>query len=521
MIPRKFTVPATDKIANPSTMTETAQVKAFIGDLPFADSRSLCRSLLDALALLNRHPKKVTNRAAIMQYFQTPCSRLVRIRPDRPGNPESRLMRQLLVEMGYGYKHLINDALRPENLLKSHKQLTRALYFAAKHLSLELFIAFEAYDCKVGNSWRELVAIYRLAEQQNLHQVQVEDPDLAAPSNATLSHVLKRILMLRAHDPSRMVSGEARACYDYFNSLASLAQLSPADLPEKRPGRYLLDFNSLKPPRPASEFAGQSGGDQLRILNLFPVSQRVHEDLQDMKLRKAEPPEGLQGMRELKPTLVLQRILLAWHDKHERIAERQEVFGVLLCAFGLGAVNHFLNDSLTRPEQQKDQDDADLEVNLESERTGSNRPARYLQIQCRQVNRSQSGICLRLQLPSDVKPKVGQVLLIQTNDQQQQFLTGIVRRRQQLEDQTLESGIQLIQGRVLPIGLRIGGGGQPFQPCLWVSRGEKRNHSILAPSGHFKPGQEVEVDVGLPAKRLTLQNKVEEMPSFVRFRFSS
>ncbi len=524
MTPRKFTVPSPDKFPHPATDTDPASVEDSVANLPYADLCGLTRSLLDDLTLLNRHPIKVSTREEIMAAYQIPCARLVRVHPDRPNNPSSNQMRQLMVEMAYGYKHLVNDALNTPNRLTDRRLLTYALYFTAKHLSLELFLSFEAYQCEVSNSWRELMAVYHLAEQQNLHQQQVEDRDQACPANATIGHVLKRIVLLRVLAPCSMVSGEARACYDYFNILASQAQLDKPGNTEPKPGRYLLDLDGLEPPLSLTRDGVSKNPDRYRVFNLFPVSLRVQRHLQDVKLNDAPPPEGLQRMSELDPNLVLKRILRSWHVRQERLNERVEAFGWPLCSFGLRAVNHFLCASIvaTEPDQAGASGIGEDEVNLEQAANIVNRPARYLQIRCRQVNRSLSGICLHLLLPSKLKPKVGQVLLMQedTADKQGTYHVGIVRRRQHIDNDTLEAGIHFIQGRILPIGLRQVDGEGGFQPGLWVDRGKQDMNSLLVPPDHFKPRQELEVEFAVPAKWLTVQDRVEETPSFERFRFS-
>ncbi len=524
MTPRTFTVPSLDKFPNQATDTDPASVGDSVANLPYADLRSLTRSMLNVLTLLNRHPYRVIAREELMATYQIPCARLVRVRPDRPNNPSSEQMRQLMVEMAYGYKHLINDALNTPNWLKNRRQLTHALYFTAKHLSLELFLSFEAYQCKVSNSWRELMSIYHLAEQQNLHQLPVEDRDQASPANATIDHVLKRIVLLRVLDPCCMVSGEARACFDYFNVLASQAQLDKPGNTEPKPGRYLLDLDGLESPQPLTRDGLPKNPNRYRVFNLFPVSRQVHHHLQEMKLNDAPPPEGLQRMRELDPNLVLKRILRSWHERHERHNERVEAFGWLLCGFGLSAVNHFMCATIeaTKTDQAADSGVGEEEVNMVQAANIVNRPARYLRIRCRQVNRSLSGICLHLLLPSKLKPKVGQVLLMQedTSDKHGAYHVGIVRRRLRIDNNTLEAGIHFIQGRILPIGLRQGGGEGGFQPGLWVDRGKQGMSSLLVPPGHFKSRQELEVQLGVPARWLTVQGQVEETPSFERFRFS-
>jgi len=521
----RFTVPAPDRTANPATITEPARVRDWVANLPYADLAGVTRAVLEALTRLNRHPHKVTERAELMGAYCIPCARLIRVPLSRPNTPSSREMRQLMTEMAYGYKHLINETLQQSGW-KQRKRLVHSLYFVAKHLSLELFLAYEAYECTVTNSWRELLTIYRQAEQQELLDEPAEDRDQGDPANATINHVLKRILLLKLLDPCRMVPGETRACFDYLNTLASEAVVENLQQMTNPAGRFLLDLNGIDNPAPPDPDKQPQNPERYRYLNLVPVSRQVHQQLQQMEAQGAPPPEGLRHMLQLSPILVLKRMLLAWHSRQERRNARMESFGWMLCGCGLGAAHHFLQQQQnnTSPDSSPaDEQSTVEEVDLADIPVQQHQPSQYNRIRCRQINRSVSGICVRLQLPKETNPKVGQVLVLEdeVKDRTGNSYPGIVRRCLRIDEETLEIGIQFIRGETHPIEIRPEDAeeGAAAQPALWVNRGNDRLSSILLPRGLYRKGRRFIVTRGRPGKMIEARQLVETSPSFERFQF--
>lgn len=528
MMQSRFTVPTQGKNINPATDTDPSSVQQWIANLPYADLVSVMRSVLQALALLNRHPEHVSARAELLAAYRIPCARLIRVVPSRSHSSTSEELRQLMTEMAYGYKHLINDAMSRAGWVKHRRRLNSALYFATKFLSLELFFAFESYHCKDSNSWREMLGLFRLARKHNLQDEVVEDRDQPHPGNATISHIFKRILLLKLLDPSRMVPGEARACFDYFNVCASEAVFESLSEMHSPAGRFLLDLDAIEPPRPPDADTRPQNPERFLYFNLVPVSRQVHKHLREMELQGAPSPEGLRHIRKLSPVRILKRMLQTWHIRQERRCDREETFGWMLCSCGVDSINHILTHS--NSVSAGNRGSAVREANNGGDATPRRADYRhsssidYPRIPCRQINRSCNGICIRLQNTENSDPQVGQVLTLEETPRNATAsrYTGIVRRRLRVDADTVEAGVQLIRGNITPILVRaneVSDSDGRYQPALLVDSADKGMSSILVPHGLYRESREFEVKGGEPAWIIETTQLLESTPSFERFRF--
>jgi hypothetical protein len=447
-----------------------------------------------------------------MALYRVPCMRMMRTLSSLAGE-----LRRLMAEMAYGYKHLVNESLARPDWLHQRKQLSQALYFAAKYLSLELFLAFESYQYGISAAWNEILIMYRLAEQQNLHHEGVEDRDQSDPGSATISHVFKRITLLRLLDPYHLVPGEARACFEYLNLWASSAVLENLQQMGNPAGRFLLDMEGREPLRPPDPDILPRSADRFRYLNLLPLSRQMQHQLHQQALHEVPLPEGLQQhLHGLDPIQVLRRMLHAWHGRRERRNERRETFGWVWCGCGLDALS-----------QSPRGEDGGVGDSMPSEAGGQGQttvariqPAPSRWIRCRQVNRSDGGVWIRLQLPAEIGPHVGQALLLQEElaGGRGDRRAGIVRWKR-VDVDTQEIGIQFVPGIVRPILLRPHSSRDfDFQPALLVDQGHSRTNSVFTKQGLYRRGQQLILMGGQLTRVVKLSQLLESTPSFDRFR---
>ncbi len=506
----RLTVPASDRFENPNVETRPAKVREWVEQLPYANRDGVIDTVIHAVALLNRYPGPVSYRAELMDTYRSPCNHLFKMTPDQIGAPSFQQLRELVVEMAYGYKHVINECLsQKKSWLSNRKKLVTGIYFAVKYLSLDLLMGYECYQCKSDNNWREILPLYTLAEQQNLHLAKIDDPDQSQPDFATVSHLMKRIVLLSLLDPCHLQPMEARISYDYLNMGASLARLEMLGGQADVAGRFLLDMQGVRPARPFDLHDIPSDTGRYRVLNVVPVSKQTHRHLRQIEIDRTPPPGGLQLLRSVDAIQILSRMLKSWHARQDRSSPRQDAFGWVTVVSGIHDIHRFLSsrgqsDGLTQRENASQ----------------SKRSAKSLH--CHRLNVSESGIALRIALPCDPQPQVGQLLLMQdeTDPRKPVLEAGIVRRCLRIDDETLELGVQFIRGRVKAIAFRpvsADSNDTGFQSGLFIHEGADALGSLLVSRGLYQEGREFLIEEGDPAPLVTAIRLIEAGPDFDRF----
>jgi len=505
----RFTTPAA-ALPDPRVETDPGRLRSWLERLPWANPSQVGAELLAALTPLNRYPERLRHRAQLADLFRAPCARLLKLAPHGAPDRDNAPLRRLMAEMGYAYKHLVNDALEQPTWLKQRKRLLHAIYHAVKYLSLELFLSLESYTCGNAQGLREILALYRLAQERHIQADAVADPD--APESASdITHLVKRIVLLQSLDPCHLQPGEGRAAFDLFNHLATAASFEPAAAGTPPAGRLLIDLQGMDPVRPWNGEA--MDGDRYRCLDLLPAIAELKHRLRALEQHDAPPPHGLDHLRGLEPEWVMRRILKAWIQRRERQAPRSECIGWTLCASGLAAVAHHLARAHgVSPDDTPPDEVIDL---------GTGAPpaaGEYVRLRGRKVNCSRGGLCLQFPTESRPLPTVGQPVLIE-EEGNGRLHCGIVRHTLHRDGQRVEAGIQLIQGVIHPIRIRVfseGNDAAGFRPGLWVERRDPCLESLLIGKGLYREGRTLEVAEGRPATLVETTTRVEASIAFDR-----
>ncbi|MBL3600197.1 MAG: PilZ domain-containing protein [gamma proteobacterium endosymbiont of Lamellibrachia anaximandri] len=519
----KFTVPAPDTIENPHVETHPGSLRQWIASLPYASPARVAEAITTNLAQLNRFPGRVTDRIELMELYRLPTTRLCRIASNKPGAPSVEQIRQLMQEMAYGHKHIVNECLRQKSWLKHRKRLLGGIYYAIKFLSLDQLTTFEGYDCQGTNAWREILQLYNLAEQQNQQHDLVDDRDQAEPKNASVAHQLKRILLLALLDPCHLKAGEARLCYGYLNQFAGKARFEELKLEADPAGRYIIDMMGEVPPRLFDpDTSGTLASPRFRLLNINPVSKRLHQSLRKIELRGEAPPMGLQHLSSEDAAGTLRDMLKSWHIRVERNSKRQDTYGQVTVAIGISSIHHFLGiatPAVSRPDEEEGES-----VTLASGNLGGGFKPRHQRFTCKLTNCSKTGVAIHLPLQSSSLKMVGQLVLITEKhpDQPDSLKIGEVRRALKRGSDMLELGIQFLKGHVMPVTLNpIGGSGGDLrtQPCLYVDRGVPKKNTLLSTKGQLKTGREYLVAEQIPAPVIVPTEQASSSPYYERLKF--
>jgi hypothetical protein len=518
----RFTVPAPDQGESPSVLSEVGPLNKWLTSLPNANENQIAKQITKAFSLLNRYPGQVKNRLELIECYLPYINQLILTQTQNHTNQEYELLRQLITEVAYGYKHIINQQLQHRSWLTGKKKLLTGIYFATKFLSLELRLAYEQYDAKIANSWHEIMRLYTLTERLKMEDEPVIDPTQTEAKNATISHQLKRTLLLSLLDPGHLQPNEARICFDYLNEHASLATLEQPTENSDPTGKFILDLSSSRPPQPFENYKEPLNPEQHRLLNLLPASKRVQEDIQAILLNKEDLPTVFRHHLRSEAINILKRVLKSWHIRQERQGQREDAYGWVQISIGISSIHHFLLQDEDREEAAEfitppDLDDS-LVLGFELHESNPIK-VNYEELRCRQLNRSKNGLALHISLSSNILPKVGQLILIrqETEEKRAGGQLAVIRRCMKLSENTLEIGVQFIPGQVKTITLRpitTTHTDTTFQPAIVINNGLNRPSSILVAKGLYANSRQYKVAGNWPASQIVANKLIESTPGF-------
>ncbi len=484
---RLFSVPQPDPFENPMVETNPGQLRQWAAGLPFANPEQLAEAVIISLVRLNRYPAPVKKREELMEIYRTPSSRLYHIALERKSALPARLNRQVMLEMAYGYLHLVNQSLAERPSARRRKQLQAYIYFAVKYLSLEYLHACLMYDCHGSVTLKELVRLHTLAEELDLQHESKDDPEHA---RTTISHQTKLALLLSLLDPCHLQEDEPRIVYQYLNEFADSARFIELTSQTETTGHYVIDRLSEVPPQPfdPSRLDGLAT-PRFCLFNILPISQRLHQDLRVIEKQGGGNPAGLQNLGTKTASNLLRRMLKSWHIRMARDSERHTTSGRSKLSLGIQSIHHFLTGAASPPELDSDIAE-EIALNLETGGLNHSAPPTFRTLDCWRFNQSRSGVAVLLSLPQASIPQVGELILLTKPDDgnRGEAKIGIVRRVLLKDPTILEVGVQFINGRIVPLSMQPldmpADQTPPSITALYIDQGTIERSSLIARQRH-------------------------------------
>jgi len=515
-----FFVPPVDPFENPLVETHPGSLRQWATSLPFANPEQLAEAVITSLGRLNRYPAPVKKRDELMEIYQIPTSRLYHLSQEGKSGPATRLNRQVLQEMAYGYLHLVNQLFTQKSSVRQRKQLHNHIYHAVKYLALEYLCACLMYDCHGSKTLQVLIRLHTLAEEHGIQDIPFDDPEQGPVS---ISRLTKLTLLLSLLDPCHLQEDEPRIAFEYLGELADNAAFIPLTAEIDPAGHYVIDkLGELPPQRFDPAMQDGLATPRFCLFNILPVSQRLHQDLRAIEKQSAGHPTGLQNLGIKAASNLLRRMLKSWHVRLQRDSERHATSGQARLSLGLWAVHRFFTDPAASLAHDSDQEEIDLaqQTGVLNPGTVRNPPA----FDCWRCNQSRSGVALLLSMPQTTMPQVGDLVLLTRPESQHvaEAKVGVVRRVLLKEQTMLEIGVQFINGRIIPLSIQpMGAGEEPSGagfPALYVDLGEIERSSLIVTKDTLVIDQEYRIEEMIPAPSVTPILLSEITASFERFR---
>ena len=329
-------------------------VRAWIRALPLANVGETARRLLRALREANRQDVAPTRRLAALELLREPLALADRAL-DRhvvghtfPLSDKQRriadLARVLQTEMADGHKIVVLDLLR-EKRPDGHL-LATAVRRAQDHLAGALLKSYLVYAPTPDGVWRELHALYRVAERHGLLEMPVSAPGPHRRA-ATVADGYLRTLLLGASCLYRLRQGEQIRLARLLGDWAPAARLAPLE-DARAPDADLLvvDLDADAPPA-YLRYLRPRNSATCRVLDTHGLTTRVREALVQPK---GQAHDALQSEHPDPDTL--RRLAPVWGLVSRRGFRRSAQSGEALVTIGLYAVHRTLCKSAGSPPER-------------------------------------------------------------------------------------------------------------------------------------------------------------------------
>jgi len=520
--------------------TVPSGLKMWLEALPMANPGVAARMLFNAVKELNGYHIEPSVRLKLLEMLRAPV-RLVTVTLDKqvlnmpfPLPAQKRqfgeVSRDFQVEMANGYRLALLDVMSGRDSIPFLKgaMVLGALCKSIVYLREALLKSYLCYSAVPPLVWLDLHKLARFADQLNLLDKTVEDDFALGRSKATIAEFYLAPVLLSLANPYRLSQRE-------LNDLSLALELwsKHAVLKTQRQGEegFPIQMDAdLEPGRTVRE--GDVG--IVWAVETEALARALIDSVVDgrasLRSKRAEPLV-LDGD-------FVQGVAGSYGVSAERGFERLPARHQLQTVIGLDALHYMVANRMDFQTFTRMTSEGPKEIDARqtaSNWTGLNADQfRPTVIQARVLDQSLGGYRVMWENADSVRAKVGEVVGLSTgsdDDEDQQWMTGVLRWLRVHADAQIEVGIELISRRVTAVGLRAASGklavaqrGLVMVP-LKANQGER---SLILP-GHIT-GCEMELkvselddpssfDPGSRLERVRLLELIEATGLYSQFTF--
>jgi hypothetical protein len=350
--------------------TRIKEVQQWLAALPLADSLATSQQLFHNLYALNRMSLDAKVRLEIMELYHRPVSAVTAslqnafTQVSLPLSAKKRqlavFLRQLQMEMAYGYKFVVRDMLSSSALWSKKAALPLVIERAIQYLGEVLLHSYHVYmPCPPG-VWREIHALYRYAEEHGLQNEPVAGSREDAAEKVTINRTYLRAVLLGLCGPYQLPQNECIQVNGFLANWAEKAAVSSELSVDNPVGCFLIDLTADLPAMLFPRDIKLKPVPYLRVLSAVELARIAHEDIN--RLQKGATPQSLRlGVQCIDAVCLdmLRRMVRFWGMAARRQFSRRTSRARFLsiCA-GVNAL-HFFSDG-QRPFSPPDEQTAGL-----------------------------------------------------------------------------------------------------------------------------------------------------------------
>lgn len=246
-----------------------------------------------------------------------------------PARKAATVAQALQKHLSNAYSSAVRDCLssRCNNEIKA-----LSIHRAITGLGLLLLRSYQLYTPTIGQVWREVHTLYRLAELNGLTHELVKDPIAGHRGVRTIEHAYLRVVLLAACRPNQLRQNDLFNIYNALEDLAGKAKLSTSDGSSSQ-NLYSIMLDSAAPPIYRTRLALYDSTD-IRQLDTTELCDALNELVTD--------PDRLKALKLT--TGLLGHAIAAWQQPAQRNFERTAGDGQLEVTVGLTNLHFHVAD---------------------------------------------------------------------------------------------------------------------------------------------------------------------------------
>lgn len=527
---------------------------SWLQTLPRANLGETTKQLYLALSELNQVKCKGKDRLDLLEAFRPDIHAAVRgLSQHYLGKPinlpekvekivslADTLNKQLIL----GYQLAFRSLPQESRLLKPTDAMAKCLHRIIAEQSRILLRTYQLHRSPATGFWLKLHHLFQLAREHKLLKIKIADPHYGG---GRIGEAYKRALLLSCCRPHQIPQRFLAGIFDELHKLAGLAELRHERLESCV---FLLDPDADQPPQYRELVSRAPSEDWLGI---------------DTKPLTTLGSDELFASNSQVPSLLQERILLAWASAAARSSERQLCDIPARLVVGLGACHYFLAEEMGFDAFKIDSHAAESSPDPFVERTHSqpwdDSPAveshhsvdkqhwnfgykrgdeletinyslpsdsvstqtahtEFSYVESRILDISDTGYRIGWSAPSNSKLRNGEIIALSPNENADWSLAAVRWIR---NEENFQIGAELLATQAIPYSIRVLQAGLPstdYQRALLISGSAgHREPSVLVPAlSIFRKGQSVELLRPGHALKARLVEALEEGNAFKVFK---
>jgi hypothetical protein len=518
----KLAVPRQVTKGSVTIETRPKQVKAWLDLLPMGNLVEAAESLCDALGELNRSVLDEDTRIKVLELYRPIIQTLAPALQEQytgshlPLPDKSRqmagLVREMLVELGYGYKIALLGLARKR--FGGKTQIPLLIQRALASLLQVLLASYQSYAPVPPGTWREINILFHLALEQKCQEDPIPDGD----QTLSCANLFKQALLFSLANPYHLMPGEAVKVKDYLERFAYQAQLLPLASTTSQAGIFLVRLEGDTPPKAITKHTSLTDARTDILLNSLELARGLHQQIARLEARTPPRLIGLpDGALDPQYPDLLKRLLKYWGIAPKRVFSRTQKQDAMEVCVGLRALHTMLNNG--QPYRMPVAPGAD------ATETAPARPQQAFAVTAwKLLNESAGGVSLAKDLATEVQVRVGELIGIRPKTGLPWNLS-VVRWVSSDHANHLELGAQMLAPDALPGALRptIAAETAAYLPVLLVPEipALKQASSLIAPRGQYSEMREYYLERGGQVRTIRATRIMEQTSSYERFEYKA